>query len=71
MKKREEILNMAYDPSKPIDLLFNKISNYATVADVAGSPETPSQLINIVLIILAQTGIFSHDICIWHSKNEN
>ena len=70
-EKREEILNMTYDPNKPIDLLFNKISKYATVADVAGSPETPSQLVNIAPIILAKPGIFSHDIRTWHSKNEN
>ena len=66
-EKREEILNMAYDPSKPIDILFNRISKYATVADVAGSPETPTQLINMAFIILTKTGIFAHDIRTWHA----
>jgi hypothetical protein len=66
-EKCEEILTMAYDPSKPIDILFNRISKYATVADVAGSPETPTQLINMALIILSKTSIFAHDIRIWHA----
>jgi hypothetical protein len=70
-EKREEILNMTYDPNKPIDLLYNKISKYDTVVDVVGSPETPSQLVNIALIILEKTGIFPHDIRTWHSKHEN
>ena len=58
-EKREEILNQSYDPGKPIDILFNKISKYAMVADVAGSPETPTQLIDIVLIILTCSGVFT------------
>ena len=68
-EKRQEISNQSYDPGKPIDILFNKISKYATVADVAGSPETPTQLINMALIILTRSGIFTHDIRTWHTTN--
>ena len=48
---------------------FNRISKYATVADEAGSPETPTQLINMALIILTKTDIFAHDIRTWHATD--
>ena len=49
---------MAYDNPKPIDLLFFSINKYAGMADFKGSPEVPSQLIIIALIILTGSGIF-------------
>ena len=67
-EKREEMLSYTYDNTKPIDLLFTAINKYAGIADSAGSPETPSQLINIALIILSRSGVFSHDIRMWHAK---
>ena len=69
--KREELLNTSYNTAKPIDILFNDVSKYASVAEAAGNPETPEQLISIALIILTRTGAFSHDIRTWHAKNQN
>ena len=61
-EKREEILSMTYDNSKPIGLIISSINKYADIAYSTSSPEAPSQLINIDLIILTKSGVFPHDI---------
>jgi hypothetical protein len=66
--KRDEILALTIDANKPIDTLFNTINKYAGVAEAAGSDETPAQLINIAMILLTKSGMFTNDIRRWYER---
>jgi hypothetical protein len=57
-----------YDHNRPIVNIFTDINAYAHMAEAAHSAETASQLINIGLIIITRSTIFSSDIRKWHDK---
>jgi hypothetical protein len=57
-----------YNHSKPISNIFTAINEYANMADAANSEETPTQLINIGLIIITRSTLFASDIRKWHGK---
>ena len=59
-----------YNHAKPITTVFTAINEYANMAEVAESAETPTQLINIGLIIITLSTLFSSDIRKWHSKED-
>ena len=63
--------NTTYDHTRPIVNVFTAINDYANMAEAAHSAETPSQLINIGLIIITKSTIFSSDIRKWHDKTIN
>jgi hypothetical protein len=66
--KRDEILTLTIDNDKPIDTVFNAINKYAGVAEAAGSDETPAQLINLAMILLTKSGLFTNDIRRWYER---
>jgi hypothetical protein len=57
-----------YNHAKPIANVFTAINEYANMADAANSGETPTQLINIGLIIITRSTLFGSDIRKWHGK---
>jgi hypothetical protein len=57
-----------YNHAKPIANVFTAINEYANMADAANSAETPTQLINIGLIIITRSTLFASDIRKWHGK---
>jgi hypothetical protein len=57
-----------YNHAKPITNVFTAINEYANMADAAKSAETPTQLINIGLIIITRSTLFASDIRKWHGK---
>jgi hypothetical protein len=57
-----------YNHSRPIVNIFTAINDYANMADAAEAAETTAQLINIGLIIITRSTIFSSDIRKWHDK---
>ena len=59
-----------YNHAKPITTIFTAINEYANMAEAANSTETSTQLINIALIIITRSTIFSSDIRKWHSKED-
>jgi hypothetical protein len=66
--KRNEILTLAIDNDKPIDTVFNAINKYAGVAEAADSEETPAQRINLAMILLTKSGLFTNDIRHWYPR---
>jgi hypothetical protein len=57
-----------YNHSRPIVTIFTKINEYANMAEAAHAAETTTQLINIGIIIITRSTIFSSDIRKWHDK---
>jgi hypothetical protein len=60
-----------YNHARPIVNIFTAINEYANMADAAQAAETPTQLINIGIIIITRSTIFSSDIRKWHDKQED
>jgi hypothetical protein len=61
---------ISYNHARPIVNIFTEINEYANMADAAQAAETPTQLINIGIIIITRSTIFSSDIRKWHDKPE-
>jgi hypothetical protein len=59
-----------YNHARPIVNIFTDINAYANMADAAHAAETTAQLINIGIIIITRSTIFSSDIRKWHEKPE-
>jgi hypothetical protein len=57
-----------YNHTRPIVNIFTDINAYANMADAAHAPETATQLINIGIIIITRSTIFSSDVRKWHDK---
>jgi hypothetical protein len=60
-----------YDHARPIVNIFTDINEYANMAEAALAAETTAQLINIGIIIITRSTIFSSDIRKWHDKPDD
>jgi hypothetical protein len=59
---------VTYNHGRPIVTIFTEINEYASMAEAAHAAETTEQLINIGIIIITRSTIFSSDIRKWHDK---
>ena len=59
------VKSTTYNPSQPIDLIFNSIDNLVKYALAAEAELTQSQTINLSLVILHKQRIFKDGICAW------
>ena len=64
-QKRDACTNLICNPREPIDQIWVQITIYSLMAQAAKSPATSEQLINIGIIILQRTGVFTHNIREW------
>ena len=60
---------MTYDPSQPIDIIFNSIDNLVEYAGEDKAELNQSQTINLALIILHRQQIFKDNIRAWKHTN--
>ena len=63
------IKSMTYDPSQPIDIIFNCIKNLVEYTRAAEGKLTHSQTINLALVILHKQRIFKDNIQAWKRTN--
>ena len=66
--KEQEVLNMHYDISQPVDNVFNTIDDLADLSEQAGSPMTAQQQINLAYVIFARQPILQQDLRLWNRK---
>jgi hypothetical protein len=57
-----------YNHARPIVIIFTAINKYAHMVDAANATKTPEQLINLGIIIITRSTIFSSNIRKWHDK---
>ena len=57
-----------YEHSRPIANMFTRINEYSLMADHARASETAQQMINMGLIIITRSNIFSSDIRKWNRR---
>ena len=61
--KTTTVKKLIYDPSQPIDIIFNYIDNLVEYAREPEAELTHSQTINLTLVILNKQQTFKYDIC--------
>ena len=69
-EKRQIVEQMIFDPSLPIDILFNAIETFTDIAEAARAPLTQIQCINIAYVILKKSNTFSTYLIKWDAKPE-
>ena len=66
--KQEELRQQVYDPSTPIDTMFNSINDLADYAAQGKAPFTQQQIINFGYDMLNNTGKFGSYLREWNRK---
>ena len=65
---RDQVETMAFNPNEPIDNIFTEIDNLAELAEMAHSPFSEQQKINMAYIILQNTNKFESGLENWNIK---
>jgi hypothetical protein len=63
-----ERLNAPYDPTQPIEMLFQKIQDARTFAVAGGQPYGAAMIVNVAYILVFNTGLFCDACRAWQSR---
>jgi hypothetical protein len=63
-----ERLNTPYDPSQPIETLFQQIQDARAFADAGGQPNGNAMIINVAFRLVFNTGLFPNACRAWQSR---
>jgi hypothetical protein len=66
--ENDERMKTAYNPSQPIEVLFNQIKDAVDLADAANTAYTIPQIIAIAYNSVFQTGLFADACCKWQHR---
>lgn len=66
--KELETVNMHFDLSQPVDVVFNSIDNLADLSDHAGYPMTDMQLVNLGYMVFSRQAILLQDLRTWNHR---
>ena len=64
----DELKNYAYDPSKTVDDVFNKIKKHQELAILMKNPKTEKQQCSTAYTIFNRTGVFQNHLITWNNK---
>jgi hypothetical protein len=67
----DKVKGTVYDPSMPIDNVFNVVQELCNFSEQAQTPFTQAQAVNMALVILLKTGSFTDSIKEWNRKPRN
>ena len=66
---REDALrNFHYEPWKPVDLVFNKITQYKDLCELCHNQKTDTQLVQLAYLIFNKTRIYTDALKDWNRK---
>ena len=60
--------NLSFPPDEPVDTIFSEIDDLAAIAEIANSPLTPSQKVNIAYIHFQKCHIYKSALAKWDEK---
>ena len=60
--------NSIYDPSKPVDLIFNQITKFKELCELCHNTKTDVQLVQLAYLIFNKTRIFIDALKDWNKK---
>ena len=63
--KEDDLRAYAYDPSTPVDAVFNKVRDFGDISQLAKNKKTDTQLIALAFTIFQKTGAFSDALADW------
>ena len=63
--KEQELYNMHFDISQPVDTVFCLIEDLCELADHSNSPMSTQQMIDLAFVIFAKQPILQHDLRLW------
>ena len=66
LEKNQGKMTALYDPNAPIETLFAKIADGVAYAELGDTPFTSKQIVDIALLCLAKTGVFTDDLKEWN-----
>ena len=58
--------NISYDPSKPVDLIFNQITKFKELCDLCDNSKTDPQLVQLTYLIFNKTCMFTDALKEWN-----
>jgi hypothetical protein len=64
-------MKQPYNPNEPIKTLFDQIKESIDIADAAGAPYTPSQIVSILYNLIFATGMFPEACRKWRRRVTN
>ena len=64
----DQVQNMQYQPTEPVDTVFTEIDDLATISKMAGAPLTQAQKINMAYLLFQQTQSFNRGLTSWNSR---
>ena len=56
---------MQYVIDKPIDIIYTSVDDLREIAEMAGNPYTPEQLVDLGYMVVASQLVFRSDLCRW------
>ena len=59
MNRENNVLEFAYDPNTPIDVVFNRVQDFQDLCELVRKAKTDDQLKDLAYIILQKTGAFT------------
>ena len=62
LEKNQEKMTARYDPNKPIETLFEQITNDVAYAELGDAPFTSKQIVDIDLLCSEKMGVFHDDL---------
>jgi len=68
LEANDQRFKAAYDTAMPIEGLFEQISKAIDLADAAGAPYTPEQILNNAYALMFQTGVYGEACKEWRRR---
>ena len=56
---------MSYDITEPIDVIFNSVDDLREIAELAGRPYSPIQMVDLGYMVIVKQPIFRSDVRRW------
>ena len=70
LENNDKILKEPWDPSQLFELLVKQVQDMIDLADHAGVPYTPEQIVNVAYNLVERTGIFEINCRVWRERTE-
>jgi hypothetical protein len=68
LKANNDLINTAWDPNTPFELLIDQIETCSDVAEAGSQPFTAAQILNTAYTLVYNTGFFFNDCKTWNRK---
>ena len=66
--KEQDVTEMTYNNTLPVDVVFTPIDDYTDISKVAGVPKSEAQKIQLPYLIFQKCGKFKSDLKNWNNK---